>query len=228
MHNTDFSTLCVHNLHLQEIEISCNRSIVWKNYCIGNCVIQVMQWIHRTMHNTVMHGSMDSLTCMPVEPYWHSPIECTKILSPWYLQTVYTPAVSSLSYNHQPLQFYKIICYQLELGNNLPMFQLQLNAPVVIRVKVKKGEQTLLFIPMHYWGLMHYIIGGQRLVRIAPPSLPPHHSSPAPPSLPPHHSGPALPSLPLHLSSPPTRDFQSSISVEALFWGCHLDAQYPQ
>ena len=51
-----------------------------------------------------MHGSMDSLTCMPVEPHWHSPIECIKILSPWYLQTVYTLAVSSLSYNHQPLR----------------------------------------------------------------------------------------------------------------------------
>ena len=33
----------------------------------------------------------------------------------------------------------------------------------------------------------------------------------APPSLPPHHSGPA------------TRDFLSSISVEALFHRCHLD-----
>ena len=56
------------------------------------------------MHNTVMHGSMDSLTCMPVEPHWHSPMECIKILSPWYLRTVYTLAVSSLSYNHQPLR----------------------------------------------------------------------------------------------------------------------------
>ena len=35
----------------------------------------------------------------------------------------------------------------------------------------------------------------------------------APPSLPPHHSG------------PPTRDFQSSISVEALLCRCHLDVQ---
>ena len=35
----------------------------------------------------------------------------------------------------------------------------------------------------------------------------------APPSLPPHHSGPA------------TRDFQSSISVEALLRGYHLDVQ---
>ena len=45
-----------------------------------------------------------------------------------------------------------------------------------------------------------HIIGGQRSVRIAPPSLSPHHSGPA------------------------TRDFQSSISVEALFcrviWMC--------
>ena len=36
------------------------------------------------------------------------------------------------------------------LENNLPTFWL--NAPVVIRAKVKKCEQTLLFIAMHYWG----------------------------------------------------------------------------
>ena len=45
------------------------------------------------------------------------------------------------------------------------------------------------------------VIGGQRLVRVAPPSLPPHHSDPA------------------------TRDFQSFILVEALFHRCHLDVQ---
>ena len=45
------------------------------------------------------------------------------------------------------------------------------------------------------------IIRGQRLVMIVPPSLPPHHSGPA------------------------TEDFQFSISVEALLWGCHLDVQ---
>ena len=38
-------------------------------------------------------------------------------------------------------------------------------------------------------------------MRIAPPSLPPHHSDPA------------------------ARDFQSSIPVEALLRGCHLDVQ---
>ena len=42
----------------------------------------------------------------------------------------------------------EVICYQLELGNNLPTFQL--NAPFIIRVKVKKCEQTLLFVAMHY------------------------------------------------------------------------------
>ena len=46
-----------------------------------------------------------------------------------------------------------------------------------------------------------HIIGGQKSVRIAPPSLPPHHCSPV------------------------SKDFQSSISVEALLQGCHLDAQ---
>ena len=29
---------------------------------------------------------------------------------------------------------------------------IRLNAPVVIKAKVKRCEQTLLFIPMHYWG----------------------------------------------------------------------------
>ena len=51
------------------------------------------------------------------------------------------------------------------------------------------------------WSYTVHVIWGQRLVRIAPPCLPPHHSGPA------------------------TRDFQSSISVEALLWGCHLDVQ---
>ena len=46
-----------------------------------------------------------------------------------------------------------------------------------------------------------HVIGGQKSVRIAPPSLPPHHCGPA------------------------TRDFQSSMSVEALFHRCHLDVQ---
>ena len=46
-----------------------------------------------------------------------------------------------------------------------------------------------------------HVIGDQRSVRIAPPSLPPHHSGPA------------------------TRDFHSSISVEVLLRGCHLDVQ---
>ena len=46
-----------------------------------------------------------------------------------------------------------------------------------------------------------HVTGGQRLVWIAPPSMRPHHSGPA------------------------TRDFQSSILVEVLLWGCHLDVQ---
>ena len=56
----------------------------------------------------------------------------------------------------------------------------------------------LLFIPVHY---EIHVIGGQRSVRIAPLSLPPHHSGSA------------------------TRDFHSSISVEALLCGYHLDVQ---
>jgi len=46
-----------------------------------------------------------------------------------------------------------------------------------------------------------HAIGGQMSFRITPPSLPSHHRSPA------------------------TRDFQSYISVEALFHRCHLDVQ---
>ena len=38
----------------------------------------------------------------------------------------------------------------LSSENNSPTFRL--NAPVVIRAKVKRSEQTLLFIAMHYWG----------------------------------------------------------------------------
>ena len=49
--------------------------------------------------------------------------------------------------------------------------------------------------------LRMHVIGVQRSVWIALPFLPPHHSGPA------------------------TRDFQSSISVEMLLSGCHLDVQ---
>ena len=75
----------------------------------------------------------------------------------------------------------------------------RLNAPVVLRAKVKE-VRTNITIYSHALLRIH-IIGGQRSVRIAPPSLPPHHSDPA------------------------ARDFQSSIPVEALIWGCHLDVQ---
>ena len=47
----------------------------------------------------------------------------------------------------------------LSSGNNLPTFWL--NAPVVIRVKVKRCKQMLLFIPMHYWGYMSLEVKGQ-------------------------------------------------------------------
>ena len=77
----------------------------------------------------------------------------------------------------------------LSSENNLPTFQL--NAPVV-RSNVAIYSHVLL--KMH-------VIWSQKSVRIAPLSLPSHHSSPA------------------------TRDFQSSISVEMLLWGCHLDVQ---
>ena len=60
--------------------------------------------------------------------------------------------------------------------------------------------QTNVAIYSHALLRIH-VIGGQRLVRIAPPSLPPHHSGPA------------------------ARDFQSSILVVALFCRCRLDVQ---
>ena len=50
----------------------------------------------------------------------------------------------------------------------------QLNAPVVFRAKVKE-VQTNITIYSHTLLRIH-IIRGQRSVRIAPSSLPPHHS----------------------------------------------------
>ena len=73
----------------------------------------------------------------------------------------------------------------------------RLNAPVVIWVKVKEVRNNVAIYSRALPRI--HVIGGQRSVRIAPPSLPPHHSGQA------------------------TRDFQSSISVEALFHRCHLD-----
>ena len=69
-----------------------------------------------------------------------------------------------------------------------------------ITCQVKKCEQTLLFIAVHYWGYTSLEIKG-------------HWGLHAPDCLPPHHSGPA------------TTDFQSSTSVEACFWGRHMDVQ---
>ena len=69
----------------------------------------------------------------------------------------------------------------------------RLNAPVVIKVKVKKKKNAAI---CNHALLRIHIIGGQRLMEIA---LLHHHSSLA------------------------ARDFQSSISVEAPLWGCHLD-----
>ena len=63
----------------------------------------------------------------------------------------------------------------LSLENNLPTFQL--NAPVMIRAKVKE-VQTSAAIYSHAL-LRILVIGGQRSVRVTPPSLPPHHSGPA-------------------------------------------------
>ena len=42
-------------------------------------------------------------------------------------------------------------CYQI-WDRKITCHHFKLNAPVVIRAKVKKCKQTLLFIAMHYWG----------------------------------------------------------------------------
>ena len=52
--------------------------------------------------------------------------------------------------------------------NNLPMFRL--NAPVVIRVKVKRCEQMLLFIAIHCWGYTSSEVKGRWGLSL-PPSL---------------------------------------------------------
>ena len=75
----------------------------------------------------------------------------------------------------------------------------RLNATVIIRAKVKE-VWTNIAIYSHALLRIH-VNGGQKLVRIAPPSLPPHHSSPA------------------------TRNFKSSTSVEMLLRAYHLDVQ---
>ena len=56
----------------------------------------------------------------------------------------------------------------LSSENNLPTFRL--NAPVVIRAKVKRCEQTLLFIAMHYWGYTSLEVKG-RWGLLHPPCL---------------------------------------------------------
>ena len=43
--------------------------------------------------------------------------------------------------------------------NDLPTFQM--NAPVVIRVKMKRFEQALLFVAMHYFGYMSLKVKGR-------------------------------------------------------------------
>ena len=58
--------------------------------------------------------------------------------------------------------------------NNLPTFQL--NAAVIIKAKVKRYIQTNIAIYSHVLLRIH-VIGGQRSVRIAPPSQPPYHRS---------------------------------------------------
>ena len=63
----------------------------------------------------------------------------------------------------------KVICCQLEFRKiTLPTFRL--NAPVVIRAKVKEVRNNVAIYSHALPGI--HVIGGQRSVRIAPPSLP--------------------------------------------------------
>ena len=58
----------------------------------------------------------------------------------------------------------------------ITLLTFRLNAPVVIRAKVKVRKNVAIY--SHALPRIH-VIGGQRSMRIAPPSLPPHHSGPA-------------------------------------------------
>ena len=64
----------------------------------------------------------------------------------------------------------KVSVTNYSLENNSLTFRL--NAPVVIRAKVKE-VRTNITISSHTLLRIH-VVGGQRLVRIDPPSLPPH------------------------------------------------------
>ena len=57
--------------------------------------------------------------------------------------------------------------YLYSSENNLPTFRL--NAPVIIRAKVKRYEQNIIIYSPTL--LRIHIIGGQRLERIAPPPV---------------------------------------------------------
>ena len=93
----------------------------------------------------------------------------------------------------------KVICFQLELGKKLADVSTECSSR-------HQGESDKVWtnIAIYSHALLRiHIIGGQRSVRIAPPSLPPHHSGPA------------------------TRDFHSSIPVEALLWGSFTNSSCP-
>ena len=62
----------------------------------------------------------------------------------------------------------EVIGYQLEFGK-ITLLTFRLNAPVVIRVKVKEVRNNIA-IYSHALPRIH-VIGGQRSVRIAPPCL---------------------------------------------------------
>ena len=96
-----------------------------------------------------------------------------KFVTTFFPFTVYL--ILQMATNKNCKQRERLSVTNLSSENNLPTFRV--NAPVVIRVKVKE-VQTNIAVYSHALLRIH-IIGGQRSVRITPPFLPPHHSGPA-------------------------------------------------
>ena len=109
--------------------------------------------------HTVHHGGMlaekgrkertDFITC--------SASMCKVTIQDLFLQSWWPlmPIVNC----HNKLLKRRLSVTNLSSENNLQTFRL--NAPVVIRVKVKRCKQTLLFIAMHYWGYTSLEVRGR-------------------------------------------------------------------
>ena len=83
------------------------------------------------------------------------------------------PCICHSEFRNSERKELKLSVTHLSLENNLPTFRL--NVPIVIMAKVKEVRANVA-IYSHALLRIH-IIGGQRSVRIAPPSLPPTQRS---------------------------------------------------